>query len=286
MLYRLQEKLANLSNIERGWCSLLIPILGLFMAPYFAYYALRDEAPSAKKLIYVNYFLAIGEFIYFGTWLLLDILLLLSVVTLVYGFFYMTKNHLPHSNIKDWISVLNHVLDQIGISHAKLNMDLNHAQIQLSDVDKMTGQQFEIYMVSLLNSVGFKQVTHTKPTGDFGLDAVGYSPDHQTRIGWQFKHYNNADMGYDAVEQTASGSLYYKTQINYTLNSGSQISHAAYKGANRINQNQQYQFITVQGRATLQKLIKMNALGLQFNNKMQVVNKNGKVQKKTLQLVE
>ncbi len=81
------------------------------------------------------------------------------------------------------------------------------------DIDKMTGRQFEKYLVKLFSSIGY-QVDHVGTDwydhrGDFGADLITQKDGIKTAI--QAKCYNNL-AGIDSVRQVIGARDYYKCQ--------------------------------------------------------------------------
>lgn len=85
--------------------------------------------------------------------------------------------------------------------------------ISIYNVDKMTGRQFEKYLVKLFSSLGY-QVNHVGTDwydhrGDFGADLITQKDGIKTAI--QAKCYNNL-VGIDSVRQVIGARDYYKCQ--------------------------------------------------------------------------
>lgn len=89
----------------------------------------------------------------------------------------------------------------------------NNDTINVYSVDKMTGRQFEKYLVKLLSNLGY-QADHVGTDwydhrGDFGADLIIQKEGVRTAI--QAKCYNNL-VGIDAVRQVIGARDYYKCQ--------------------------------------------------------------------------
>lgn len=76
----------------------------------------------------------------------------------------------------------------------------------LSEVDKLDGIEFEYYVAQLLSDNGFKKVTLTKATGDFGVDITAIKDNKF----WAFqcKHYRSK-LGLKPIQEVYSGAAKY-----------------------------------------------------------------------------
>ena len=70
----------------------------------------------------------------------------------------------------------------------------------ITEIDEMSGQDFEIFLVGLFSKLGYK-VEHTGKTGDFGVDLVIELNDIRTIV--QAKRYKEK-VGEDAVREAYS----------------------------------------------------------------------------------
>ncbi|WP_416150250.1 restriction endonuclease [Salipaludibacillus sp. HK11] len=77
---------------------------------------------------------------------------------------------------------------------------------KISDVDKMSGIQFEKYLKLIFEQKGYK-AQNTKTTGDFGADLILKKGDKKIII--QAKRYNSR-VGIKAVQEAVSAVQYYK----------------------------------------------------------------------------
>jgi len=93
---------------------------------------------------------------------------------------------------------------------------------QASDLDQLTGVEFEYFLAGLYRSQGFKtEVTPT--TGDYGADLI-LSKDGQ-RIAVQAKRYIGS-VGVSAVQEALSGQAYYQCQTSWVITTGTFTANA------------------------------------------------------------
>ena len=78
--------------------------------------------------------------------------------------------------------------------------------VTLSDIDNMTGIQFEIYLKNLFIKMGY-DVQTTKATQDQGLDLIVKNAEQV--IGVQAKCYNTSNIGNKAIQEVISGAQFY-----------------------------------------------------------------------------
>ena len=74
--------------------------------------------------------------------------------------------------------------------------------IDISDIDRMSGKEFEKYVAQLLEDYGYQNVSMTPASGDDGIDIIAYRGN--TKIGFQCKCYRN-NIGNSAVQQAYTG---------------------------------------------------------------------------------
>lgn len=74
----------------------------------------------------------------------------------------------------------------------------------------MTGEEFEEYIYEILKRSGYKNVTLTKKTGDYGIDIIAsYKNVHYA---FQCKYYSKP-VGVSAIQQAYSGCEYYECDV-------------------------------------------------------------------------
>lgn len=89
---------------------------------------------------------------------------------------------------------------------------------ELGKIDKMTGQQFEVYCMRLLRTSGTfenAKMSLTKTTGDFGVDILADFGDG-VRAVVQCKRYAK-NLGVKPVQEIYSGMNYYGAQISAVM---------------------------------------------------------------------
>lgn len=74
-------------------------------------------------------------------------------------------------------------------------------------VNGMTGLEFERYCADYLRKKGFKNVTVTPASGDYGADLVAYDKKGDRWV-FQCKHYQNK-VGNDAVQEVVAAKAHY-----------------------------------------------------------------------------
>ena len=78
--------------------------------------------------------------------------------------------------------------------------------IDLSEVDNMTGLEFEYFTADLLSRLGYTRISVTKASGDQGIDVIAYKNGLSYAI--QCKHYSGS-LGNSAVQEAYAGKAYY-----------------------------------------------------------------------------
>ncbi|ARK31812.1 restriction endonuclease [Halalkalibacter krulwichiae] len=80
-------------------------------------------------------------------------------------------------------------------------------KITLSDIDKMTGHEFEDYLYVLIKSLGYDEVYLTKKSRDYGADLLFRDRDQQLTV-VQAKRLSEK-LGLEAVQQIYTAQAYY-----------------------------------------------------------------------------
>jgi restriction system protein len=81
--------------------------------------------------------------------------------------------------------------------------------LQLSDIDHMTGQEFEKYVAEILQTQGYS-ISLTRTTGDYGGDIVAHK-NGITEV-FQLKRYRST-VGEEAIQQAVAAKAYYKATV-------------------------------------------------------------------------
>lgn len=110
--------------------------------------------------------------------------------------------------ITDVDSVLKNIIEKEKIERLKdPNYNLKkQSRIIISDIDLMSGQEFEQFVSSLFNELGY-ETSVTKTSGDQGIDVVATKG--TTVIAIQAKCYSKP-VGNHAIMEAVAGSKYYK----------------------------------------------------------------------------
>ena len=84
--------------------------------------------------------------------------------------------------------------------------DIEYSQtVSSSDIDNMTGSQFEYFIASLFKKMGYKTYV-TKSSGDQGVDIIAQN--NVFKIAIQTKCYHNR-VGNKAIQEVTAGMRYY-----------------------------------------------------------------------------
>ena len=94
----------------------------------------------------------------------------------------------------------------------------------VSEIDEMSGREFEMFLGNLFISQGFK-VTLTSYSGDQGVDLLLYK--NERKIAVQCKRYNiNNRVGNAAIQEVVTGKLYYDCTESWVITSSYFTQHA------------------------------------------------------------
>jgi restriction system protein len=94
--------------------------------------------------------------------------------------------------------------------------------LKLTDIDRLTGVQFERYIAEVMTSQGFK-VTTTPMTGDLGVDLVAKKDG--TTYAIQLKCYGKP-LGPPAIQQAVAGMAHYKCSAAMVITNNYFTRHA------------------------------------------------------------
>ncbi len=100
----------------------------------------------------------------------------------------------------------------------------------LTDLDDISGVDFEALTCDILASNGFELAENTKASGDFGVDVLAYRDGISFAI--QCKRYNY-DVGIEAVQQVYAGRAFYECHVAMVL-TNQYFTPAARKLADKI----------------------------------------------------
>jgi restriction system protein len=79
--------------------------------------------------------------------------------------------------------------------------------IDMAQINTMSGTDFEVYLAYLLPKQGYKIISLTRRSGDFGVDLIVSK--NNKRIAVQAKRYSKS-VGPAAIQQAVAGMAYYK----------------------------------------------------------------------------
>jgi len=99
-----------------------------------------------------------------------------------------------------------------------------------SDIDLMEGHDFEYYCADLLKRKGFRKVTVTQGSGDYGIDIIAWKDN--VKYGIQCKRYSG-NVGYRAVEEAYTGASIYNCDRAVVM-TNSKFTKQAMSGARRL----------------------------------------------------
>ena len=108
-----------------------------------------------------------------------------------------------------WIAAAIGAICGIAFSLANTNSK-NKKDESISDIDLMSGDEFEKYTVRLLKSNGYTNVEKTKTSGDYGIDVVARKDGK--KYAFQCKCYQGS-VGVHAVQEAFSGAKMYRADI-------------------------------------------------------------------------
>ncbi len=97
---------------------------------------------------------------------------------------------------------------EVEIFISKLHKEYTLKSIGLDIVDQMDGYEFEYYVASLLEKLGFREVKVTKKSGDSGVDIICYNPKGE-KTGIQCKR-QKAKVSNTAIQEVFLGKKLHK----------------------------------------------------------------------------
>ena len=119
--------------------------------------------------------------------------------------------------------------------------------LEIAEVDAMSGQQFERFLVRLFRELGYGVRHVGGGGGDFGADLVVERGG--VRIAVQAKNYESGKVGNEAVQQAIAGATYYDCQQAMVVTNSS-FTRAARQQAERSTIP-----VTLWGRRQLERAI-------------------------------
>ncbi len=101
-------------------------------------------------------------------------------------------------------------LKKMKIDKMKAEWSKYYKRNQFSFIDKLSGVEFEEFLLKILKEKGYTNVRLTNETGDQGMDILFTDSDGK-EVGIQAKRYSGS-VGNSAVQQLLGGMLYYSCQ--------------------------------------------------------------------------
>ena len=133
------------------------------------------------------------------------------------------------------ISMIVISLSITGILIAVVKCSSVHVQMDRrnmvgADYNKLEGHDFEYYCADILKRKGFRKITVTQGSGDYGIDIIAWKDN--VKYGIQCKRYSG-NVGYRAVEEAYTGAgIYSCNRAVVMTNSG--FTKQAKQGARRL----------------------------------------------------
>ena len=113
----------------------------------------------------------------------------------------------------------------LGYENIRKNKELSATEKTLSEVDQMTGIEFEHFCKKILSKNGFKEIFVTKASGDYGADLTAKKDGIKYVI--QCKRYSG-NVGEDSVREVYASKKVYDAEIAVVL-TNSYFTDAAYE---------------------------------------------------------
>ena len=104
-------------------------------------------------------------------------------------------------------------------------------EIDINNIDSLSGYEFEEFLASLFVSLGYK-VTKTKKSRDYGADLI--VTNNNISIAIQCKLYFNHSVSNSAIQEVSTAKKYYNTDLALVI-TNSHFSTPSIKLANKTN---------------------------------------------------
>lgn len=102
----------------------------------------------------------------------------------------------------------------MGIIKGLFSLFKPNVSKDISEIDRMNGYEFEQYTGILLKKIGYKNITITQKSGDYGIDVICTKDGLKYAI--QCKCYSNK-LGNSPVQEAVAGKQYYKCDVGVVL---------------------------------------------------------------------
>lgn len=96
--------------------------------------------------------------------------------------------------------------------------ELVKASATLKEIDDMTGEEFEAFVSSLLMKDGYRAVSATKYSGDYGIDVTAEK--NGKKYAFQCKRYSG-NVGVKAIQEAYSGAKMYHADVAAVITNSS-----------------------------------------------------------------
>ena len=116
------------------------------------------------------------------------------------------------------------------VKGSSVHLQINRRKNWGVEYDKLEGHDFEYYCADLLKRKGFRKVTVTQGSGDYGIDIIAWK--ENTKYGIQCKRYSG-NVGYRAVEEAYTGASIYNCDRAVVM-TNSKFTKQAMSGARRL----------------------------------------------------
>lgn len=130
-----------------------------------------------------------------------------------FGVFFITFLITGSMNVALTLGVIGLVSSVAFLIYRRFNYDNKIKSAKMTDIDKMSGVQFEYFLNLLFKQLGYK-VQETKTVGDYGADLVITKDNKRTVV--QAKRYNSR-VGLKAVQEAVSAIAYYKAHEGWVI---------------------------------------------------------------------
>ncbi|KGA98799.1 hypothetical protein AJ85_01665 [Alkalihalobacillus alcalophilus ATCC 27647 = CGMCC 1.3604] len=100
-------------------------------------------------------------------------------------------------------------------------------KITIRDIDRMSGHEFEDYLLVLFAAIGVGTIYQTKKSRDFGADMVFYNEENE-KVVLQAKRYTDK-LGLSAVQEIYAARAFYEAEKSIIVTSTDKISDPCYQ---------------------------------------------------------
>lgn len=134
----------------------------------------------------------------------------------------VTENKISIETLMKEIDFFKEQNDKLRLENADLKIQLKKLKAKIDEqnmyhisfVDKLDGIEFEEYIKTLLEKLGYENVHTTPASNDYGADVIAEKDGIKYAI--QCKNYKDT-LGNKCVQEIYSGKEYYKCQVGIVL---------------------------------------------------------------------